>query len=172
MLQQSTKTCKSYFSYYKTIVLFYKHYDNMPKFFIRFCMLQTSVNAQAWRHNTLLTSTTFVICPASNMADQVNTHFLLRPQAWLCRKTYYSESSPLICLGEEGFDILQPWYFETPRPNHENQQGINVWQLPILEMFEGKCLIFRSYDILNPLLWMEINRGSMSHNHNILGPVL
>jgi hypothetical protein len=95
------------------------------------------------------------------------------PQAWLRHNTYYSESPSLICLGEKGFDILQPRYFETPPPSQGNQQGINVWQpliifwLPILEMFEGECLIFRSYNVLNPLLLkMQINRGSISHNHN------
>jgi hypothetical protein len=61
---------------YITIFLFYKLYDNMPKkFFIKFCMLTTSVNAQAWRHNTLLTSTIFVIFPASNDRSSKHTLF-------------------------------------------------------------------------------------------------
>jgi hypothetical protein len=73
----------------KTIFLFYKHYDNIPKFFLsNFVYLQ--------RHSTLKLDVTirflhqlFSLYFPRSMADQVNIHFLLRPHARLHRKTYY-----------------------------------------------------------------------------------
>jgi hypothetical protein len=69
------KTCKSYF--FSITKLFFCSTNItiicLIFFKIKFRMLTTSVSAQAWRHNTLLTSTSFVTFPASNGRSSKHT---------------------------------------------------------------------------------------------------